>query len=102
MHEVFAPLEAEAVKNDGEHLEVIVLLVAYDIYHLVDGVIVEALFGCTDILSHVYRSAVATEKQFLIKAVLTQVCPYRAILAAIENAFIEPFEYFGFAVEISL
>ena len=62
MHEVLTPVEAELVEEDREHLEVVVLLVAHHVDHLVDGVVLEAELGGTDVLSHVYRCAVATEQ----------------------------------------
>ena len=42
MHEVFAPLEAEFVEQDAQHLEVVVLLIAHHVDHLVDGEVLEA------------------------------------------------------------
>ena len=59
VYELLAPLEAEAVEQDRKHLEVVVLLVAHDVYHLVDGEVVEAHLGCADVLSHVHAGAVA-------------------------------------------
>ena len=53
MNKVFAPFEAEFVEEDGEHLEVVVLLVAHYVNHLVDGEVLETEFGGTDVLCHI-------------------------------------------------
>ena len=50
-------------------MEVVVLLVADDIYHLVDWVVVEALLGCADVLGHVDRRSVGTEEELVVEAV---------------------------------
>ena len=54
VYQFFAPLEAKTVQKDGEHLEVVVLLVAHHINHLVDGVVLEAHLSSTNILRHIY------------------------------------------------
>ena len=53
VHEAFAPFKAETVEEEREDLEVIVLLIAHHIDHLVDGIVAETEFGSTDVLSHV-------------------------------------------------
>ncbi len=59
---VLAPLEAQTVEQDGEHLEVIVLLIAHHVDHLVDGIVTETKLGRTDVLRHVDRSSVGTKQ----------------------------------------
>ncbi len=102
VHKVLAPAETEAVEQHRQHLEVVVLLVAHHVYHAVDVVVVETLFGGADVLRHVYRGAVGAEQQLLVEAVGAQVGPYRAVLAAVEHAFFESFEHFLLAVEVCL
>ena len=53
VHEALAPFKAETVEEEREDLEVIVLLIAHHINHLVDGIVAEAEFGSTDVLGHV-------------------------------------------------
>ena len=53
VHEALAPFKAETVEEEREDLEVIVLLVAHHIDHLVDGIVAETEFGSTDVLGHV-------------------------------------------------
>ena len=58
MNEVFAPFEAQAVEQQRQHLEMIVLLITHHIDHLVYGIILEAQLGRAYILGHVDRRAV--------------------------------------------
>ena len=53
VHEALAPFKAETVEEEREDLEVIVLLIAYHVDHLVDGIVAETEFGSTDVLGHV-------------------------------------------------
>ena len=53
MYEVFSPLKAELVEEDREHLEVVILLITNDIYHLIDREILETELRSADILSHI-------------------------------------------------
>ena len=76
MNQVLAPLEAEAVEQDREYLEVVVLLVTYYVNHLVDREVLETEVGSTDVLSHVDRSAVRTEQELLVETLVGEVCPY--------------------------
>ncbi len=62
MNKVLAPFESEAVEKDREHLEMVVLFVAHDVYHLVDREVLETQFGCSDVLCHVDRCAVAAQE----------------------------------------
>ncbi len=80
MHKVLAPLESEAVEQQRQHLEVVVLLVAHDVNHLVDGEILVAQFGGADILGHVYRGTVGAEQELVVESGVGEVGPYRAIL----------------------
>ena len=68
VNQPFPEGEAQLIQQDGQNLEVIVLLVADDIDHLVDRVIVEAQFGGTDILGHIDRRAIRAEQQLLVQS----------------------------------
>ena len=102
VHEVLAPVEAELVEQDREHLEVVVLLVAHHVDHLVDGVVLEAQLGGTDILCHVYRCAVATEQELMVEALTGEVGPYRAILLAEEETLLQTLHHLLLTFEVGL
>ena len=86
MYEFFAKGETELVQQQGQHLEVVFLLIAYHIDHLVNGIVLEAQFGGADVLCHINAGAVTSEQQFLVQSVPRQVSPYRTVFAAVENA----------------
>ena len=102
VYEVFAPLEAQLVEQDGQNLEVIVLLIAHNVYHFVNGIILETQLSGADILRHIYRSAVRTQQQLLVQALLGQVCPYAVVIATIEEAFLQAFLHLLFSFEIGV
>ena len=80
----------------------VVLFITNDIYHLVNGIILIAQFGCADILSHVYRCPVATQKKLVVKTFACKVGPYRAVFFAIHLPGLKTFEDFPLAFEVSL
>ena len=71
----------------------VVLLVTYNVYHLVDGVVAETELCSTDILCHVYRCTVAAQQELLVESFLCEVSPYRLILPTVEEALLESAEY---------
>jgi hypothetical protein len=97
-----APLEAQTVEQDTEHLEVIVLLVAHHIYHLIDREVLETELGCAYVLSHIHRGAVRTKQEFLVQSFCSQVSPHRAVLAAIEEAFLQAFHHLLLTLQIGI
>ncbi len=80
----------------------IVLLVADDIDHLVDGIIAEAEFGCADVLGHVDRRSVAAEQQLVVEAVAGEVGPDGTVVLAVEHTFFKPFEHLLLAFEVGV
>ena len=102
MHQFLAPLEAEAVEQDGEHLEVVVLFVAHHVDHLVDGEVVEAHGGSADVLRHVDAGAVGAEQQFLVETFLGEVSPHAVVVLAEEESFLQSFLHLLLAHEISV
>ena len=80
----------------------IVLLVSNDINHLVYRIILKAHIGCSDILRHVNRSAVASEQQLLIQSFVSKICPYTVVILAKEKPFGEPFLYLLLALEVCI
>ncbi len=78
----------------------IVLLVAYDIDHLVNGIVAVTQFGGADVLGHVDRSAVTAEKQFVVESFTGKVGPYRAVFLAVHFTCFEAFENFLLAFEV--
>ena len=102
MHQIFSPLESQLVEQDRKHLEVVVLFVAYHVYHLVYRIIGKALFGSTDVLGHVNRGTIGTEQQFLVKSFGGKVCPYRTVFLAVEDTFFQTFQHFLFPFQIGV
>ncbi len=102
MDEVLAPFEAELVEQEREHLEMVVLFVADDVNHLVDGIVGKAHLGGADVLGHVDRCAVAAQEQLVVEAVGGEVGPYRAVFLAVHDAFFKAFKHLFLAFEIGL
>ena len=71
----------------------IVLLITHDINHAVDGIILVAQLGGTDVLGHVDRGAVAAQQQFVVQAVGRQVSPHALVLLAVEQAIFQTLEH---------
>ena len=80
----------------------VVLFVAYDVNHLVDGVVLKAEFGRTDVLRHVNAGAVGAQQEFFVKAFVGQVCPDGAVVPTVEDAFLQSLEYFFLAFEVGV
>ena len=67
----------------------ILLFIAYDIDHLINGVLVEAHLRRTDILCDVYRGAIRAEEDLAVKTFVCEVSPYRAVRILDELAFLQ-------------
>ena len=80
----------------------IILLVPYDVNHLIDRIIVETKFGRADVLRHIHRCAVGAQQDFLVQPFRPQVCPYRPVVAAIKQSFLQSFQHFLAPFEIRL
>ena len=80
----------------------VVLLVAHHVNHLVDWIVLVAKLGSTDVLSHIHRSAIATEQKFLVESVAGEVCPNRTILTTIEKTFLQSFEHLLLAFKVGV
>ena len=102
MHEALAPFKSEFVQQDGEHLEVVVLLVANHINHLVDGIVLETELGRTDVLRHINARSVGAEKKLLIETFLREVGPDRTIGATIEDTLLQTFIHLLFTLEVGV
>ena len=100
VYQALAPLKAQTVEQDGQHLEVIVLLVAHHVDHLVDGIVGETLFGRTDVLRHVDRRTVSTEQQLVVEAFAREVGPHGTVFLAVEKTFLQSFEHFLLAFQV--
>ena len=100
--EFLAPLESQTIEQDREHLEVIVLLVAHHIDHLIDGEILETHLSRSDVLSHINASSIATKQEFLVQTLVGEVGPYGVVLMALEETFGESFLYLGLTFQIGL
>jgi len=102
VNQVLTPLETEAVEQDREHLEMVVLLVTYYVDHLVDREVLEAEIGSTDVLSHIDRSAVRTEQELLVETLVGEVSPNRVVILAEEESLLQSFFYLLLALEVSI
>ena len=100
--ETLTPLEAEFVEQDGEHLEMVVLLIAHHIDHLVDGEVLETELGGADVLCHIDGGAIGTKKEFFVESFCREVSPHGAIFATIEEAFLQPFHHLFLAFEVGV
>ena len=102
MYQLLAPLETETVKQDREHLEVVVLFVAHDINHLVDGVVLETHLGSANVLGHIYRRAVRTQQQLLVEPLVGEVGPHRVVIMTLKDTLGETLLYLGLSFQIGL
>ena len=102
MYQVLAPFEAQLVEEDREHLEVVVLLIAYYVYHLVDRVVLKAQLCCSDVLGHIYRCAVRTQQEFFIKAFTCEISPYRAVISSVEQTLCQSFFHLLLAFKVGV
>ena len=100
MHEFLAPLESEAVEQQRKHLKMVVLLVAHDVNHLVDGIVLETHLRRADVLRHIDAGAVAAQQEFLVETLVGKIGPDRTVVFAEEKAFFEPFLDLFLACEI--
>ena len=87
------PVKAELAEDELEHLEVVVLLVAHHIYHLVEAIFFVTAAGGAQILGHIHRGAVAAQQELLVQSVGGEVAPHRAVVAAVEDALGKAFVY---------
>ena len=102
MYQTLTPFETKFIEQDRKHLEVIVLFVTYYINHLINRVIGKTKFSRTDILSHVDRSTVTTEKELMIQSFGSQVGPYGTVFFLVEETFFQTFHYLFFSFEVSI
>ena len=58
MYQTLTPFETQSVEQDRKHLEMVILLIANHINHLIDRIIGKTLLCSTDILRHVDRSTI--------------------------------------------
>ena len=80
----------------------VVLLVAHHVDHLVDGIILEAHLGSTDILCHIDAGAITAQQQLLVQSLLGEVCPDRAVVMTLEESFGESFLDLGLTLQVGL
>ena len=98
----FTPLETEAVKQDREYLEVVVLLVTHHINHLVDGIVLETHLSRTDVLCHIDRGSVRAQQQLLVKSLVGEVCPHAIVVVTFEESFGKPLLHLGLTFQVGL
>ena len=96
------PRVAQLAEDQLEYLKVVVLLVAHDVDHLVEFLLAEAGQRGAQVLRHVDRRAVASQQQFLVEPVGSQIAPHRSVVATVEHAFGEALLDDRFAEQIGL
>ena len=102
MIDAVCPIKAELAENELENLEMVVLLVSYDIDVLIKAILCETLLRCTEVLSHVYRCTVTTEKELAVETVCCKVTPDRSVLLSLEDACLKTLLYECLAEKICL
>ena len=102
MDQILSPLEAEAVQQNGQHLEMVILFIAYHINHLVDRIILKTQFGCSDILGHIDGCTILTKQKFFIKSLIGQIGPNRPIIMTNKETFFQSALYFCLSYQIGL
>ena len=82
----------------------VVLLVAYDVNHFVNGEVAETELGGTDVLRHVHGGAVGAEQELLVKSLGGEVGPDGTVFLAEKDAFPQTFFdlFLAFQVGIAL
>ena len=80
----------------------VVLLVAHHVYHLVNGVVLEAHLGRADVLGHVDAGAVRAQQQLLVKPFGGQIRPHAVVGMAFEETFLQPLLHLGLAFEVGV
>ena len=65
------PLESESVEQYREHLEMVVLLVAHHVNHLINGEVFVTHLSRTNVLRHIDTCAIAAEQQLLVQALVS-------------------------------
>ena len=85
MEDIIAPLVTQLFEYQLQNLEVIVLLITYNIDNAVQGILLETLQRRSEVLRHIYRCAIATKQQLLVESIAFEVNPYRAIIFAEED-----------------
>ena len=81
---------AQFLEHQFQHLEVVVLLVAHDVDHVVELIVLEAAESRAEVLRHVDRRAVAAQQQFLVQSVGREVDPHRIVGTAVEDTLFKP------------
>ena len=102
MIDAVRPVETEFAENKFEYLEMIILLVSYHIYEFVKRVLGETLFSGSDVLGHIYRCPVPTEKKFPVKSVSGKVTPYRAVFLSFKNSLLKSLLHESLSEKIGL
>ena len=80
----------------------VVLLITYDVYHLINGIVLEAHLSSTDVLRHVNAGAIATEQQLLVETFVGEVSPNGIILMTLKETLSEAFLDFCLSFQIGL
>ena len=97
-----SPIETKLTKNKFKHLEMVVLLVTYDIDMFIEAILCKTLLSSTKILSHIDRSTVTTEKKLSVKTVSSKIAPHRSVLLLLEDITLKTLLHESLTEEVSL
>ena len=94
--------EAELIKQNGEDLEVVLLLITHHVDHTVDGVVSEAHLRCAYVLSHVDRCAIGAKKDLAIQTILAEISPHGAVLVPDKESLVQSAKHLFLSLEIGV
>ena len=102
MDELLAKGEAEPIQQDREDLEVVLLLIAHHVDHMVNRIVAEAHLRRTDILSHVDRGAIGAEQDLAIQTILSQISPYGSVLVPHKESLVKSAKHLLLTLKVGI
>ena len=94
--------EAELIEQNGEDLEVVLLLITHHVDHAIDGVVSKAHFRRTYVLSHVDRRAIGAKQDLAIQTILTEISPHGAVLVPDKEPLVQSAKYLFLSLKIGV
>ena len=89
-------------QHEFQHIEVVVLLVADHVNHLLRFELFVTQLGGAQVLRHIHGGAVFAEQHFLVQSFVGEVYAHGAVFMAIEHAFIESLLHQRFAQQVGV
>ena len=87
-------------QDQFQHVEMVVLLVAHHIDHLLRVELFIAELGGTQVLRHIDGGAVFAKQHFLVQPLIRQVDADGAVVMLVEGTFVQTFLHEGFAQQV--